>query len=103
MNELSEETRKELEMAGLIIKSEIEMSALKNIELSEIHEVHIDGVVANEDGLGFSIGWSGEKGFGSIRIFEHTKNDMFFEIDSENMSKEFVEKVLLSLLVGSTF
>jgi len=72
----------------------------KLIDLSEIHEVHINGVFANEGGLGFVIGWSGDKGFGEITIQEHTKNDMFFEVDSENMSKQFVRKVLLSLLDG---
>jgi hypothetical protein len=67
----------------------------------QINEVHIDGVFANKDELGFHIWWKGDKGFGSIRISEHIQNDMWFEVDSENMSREFVEKVLLSLLVGS--
>ena len=69
--------------------------------IPKIYEIHIDGVFANKDELGFHLWWKGDKGFGSIRISEHIQNDMFFEIDSENMSKEFVEKALLSLLVGA--
>jgi hypothetical protein len=69
----------------------------------QINEVHIDCVFANKDELGFYIWWKGDMGFGSIRISEHIQGDTFFEIDSENMSREFVEKVLLSLLAGASF
>jgi hypothetical protein len=83
------------------VLAELEAQHALRHKPSEIHEVHIDGVFANKDELGFHIWWKGDKGFGSIRISEHIQNDMWFEVDSENMSREFVEKVLLSLLVGS--
>ncbi|HUU88747.1 MAG TPA: hypothetical protein VMX17_13480 [Candidatus Glassbacteria bacterium] len=61
-------------------------------------DAKILGVYANENQVGIKIGWcDSEHGFGEILI---TRNGIMFDIviDSENMGKDFVKKVLNSLV-----
>ena len=61
-----------------------------------VHQVNIEGVYANADGIGFRLGWVATNGYGEIRI-EHA-DDCDWYIDSEHMSKEFVMEVLKKLV-----
>lgn len=65
-------------------------------------ESYIDALFSNDTGMGFVIGWSDEtKGFGQI-TFRQDSNDKQLSIDSECMGREFVKKILCSLVDKST-
>ena len=64
-----------------------------------VHQVNIEGVYANADGIGFRLGWVATNGYGEIRIEHADAGDWY--IDSEHMSKEFVMEVLKKLVDDS--
>lgn len=65
--------------------------------------VGIGGVYSNKDEMGFRIYWNGSLGFGNININQFINKNGVIRIDSEHMSKDFVKKVLCSLVDQATF
>jgi len=59
--------------------------------------VYIEGVFAHEDGKGFVIQWADiEHGLGKIRFTQDGVSNL--TIDAEYMSKDFVRKILCSMV-----
>lgn len=67
-------------------------------ETMEILEVKIIIVCANADGLGFKLAWTDDNGYFGEISFATSEAGNHTCIDSENMSKDFVKKVLAKLV-----
>lgn len=69
---------------------------------NKIDEVRLEGVYANPEEMGITLGWEGDEGYGLInfRFYypETEEQDYFIAIDSELMGREFVKQVLCQMV-----